>query len=412
VTASATPEGGPAGRTERAFPGLDGARVLAATAVLLHHVAFWTGDYTPDLVGRIFARLDVGVAIFFVLSGFLLSRPLFLAAAQGRRAPRTAAYLWRRALRILPAYWLTVAAALLLLPQNDDAGPGTWLRHLALTQIYGTGHLREGLSHTWSLCTEVAFYLVLPFAGAGLARLVRRWPRRPGRVLAVLAGAAGLGLAWLFWNWAARPFPEAGLDLWLPSYTGWFAGGMALALLSVSDPDLRPVRVAADLGASLPTSWAAAGALFWISTSPVAGPLGLVEPTATEAAIKNVLYLGVAVLLVLPLVFGDQRQGWARRALASGTGRFLGDISYGLFLVHVVVLAGAFALFDLVQFGGDVFWTALAVWTVSVALASLVYVALERPLRRWRNAVPEYPRPDPPVSRAAATALTESNAST
>ncbi len=412
MTASASLEGGPAAGTERGFPGLDGARALAATAVLLHHVAFWTGDYTPDLIGRIFARLDVGVAIFFVLSGFLLSRPLFLAAVQGRRAPRTAAYLWRRALRILPAYWLTVAAALLLLPQNDGVGTGTWIRHITLTQIYGTGHLREGLSHTWSLSTEVAFYLLLPFAGAALVRLVRRWPRHPGRVLAVLAVATLLGLAWLVWHWVARPFPGAGLDLWLPSFTGWFAGGMALALLSVSDPDLRPVRVAMDLGASLPTSWAAAGALFWISTSPVAGPIGLLEPTAAEAAIKNAIYLGVAVLLVLPLVFGDQREGWARRALASRTGRFLGDISYGLFLIHVLVLAGAFALFDLVQFRGDVFWMALAVWTVSVALASLVYVGLERPLRRWRNVVAEHPRPDPPVSSAAATALTASSAST
>src|SRR5688572_8617112 len=196
---------------------------MAATAVLLHHVAFWTGDYTPDLGGRIFSRLDIGVAIFFVLSGFLLSRPLFAAARAGLPAPRTAAYLWRRALRILPTYWLTVVAALLLLPQNDGSGPGVWIRHLTLTQVYGTGHLREGLSHTWSLCTEAAFYLVLPFAGAALVRLVRPPRERPGWALTALTLATVLGLAWLAWNGAARPFPHAGTDLWLPSYTGRFA---------------------------------------------------------------------------------------------------------------------------------------------------------------------------------------------
>jgi peptidoglycan/LPS O-acetylase OafA/YrhL len=164
VTASAALDGGPAARTEHAFPGLDGARALAAGAVLVHHVAFWTGEYTPDLAGRALARLDVGVPVFFVLSGFLLSRPLFLAGARDLPRPRTAAYLWRRALRILPAYWLTVAAALLLLPRNGDAGPGTWLSHLALGQVYGTDHIADGLSHTWSLCVEVAFYLVLPVA--------------------------------------------------------------------------------------------------------------------------------------------------------------------------------------------------------------------------------------------------------
>jgi peptidoglycan/LPS O-acetylase OafA/YrhL len=410
VTASATLEGGPVARTERRFPALDGARALAATAVLLHHVAFWTGDYTPDLVGRFFARLDVGVAIFFVLSGFLLSRPLFQAAVEGRRAPRTAAYLWRRGLRILPAYWLTVVAALLLLPQNDGSGAGTWIRHLTLTQIYGAGNLREGLSHTWSLCTEAAFYLVLPFAGAGLVRLVRRRPHRPGRVLVVLLGATLLGLAWVVWNWTARPFPDAALDLWLPSYAGWFAGGMALALLSVSDPASRPVRVVTELGASLPTCWAAAGVLLWIATSPVAGPMTLEQPTAAQAAIKSALYLSVAVLLILPLVFGDQRDGWVRRALASPPGRFLGDISYGLFLVHVVVLAGGFTLFGLQQFQGNLFWVALGVWVVSVGVAWLVYAAVERPLSRFRTVVPD--QPPAPASSEPTTEHTASSART
>lgn len=397
--------------TERAFPALDGARALAATAVLLHHVAFWTGHYTPDLTGRIFSRLDIGVAIFFVLSGFLLSRPLFLAACEGRPGPRTAAYLWRRALRILPAYWLTVVAALLLLPQNDGAGPADWLRHLTLTQVYGTGHLREGLSHTWSLSTEVAFYLVLPVAGAGLVRLARHRPDRPAGVLLALALAALGGFAFLAWHWAARPFPSSGMDLWLPSYAGWFAAGMALAVLSVSDPAWRPVRLAAELGASLPTCWAAAGALFWIANSPVAGPMGLLEPTAAQAVLKSALYLAVAFLLVLPLVFGTPGHGWARRALASRAGHFLGELSYGLFLIHVVVLAGGFAVLDLVQFTGSVFWVGLAVWLLSTALAAALYVLVERPLRRWRTVVPESRVPGSPASSDEATAVTAASAS-
>jgi peptidoglycan/LPS O-acetylase OafA/YrhL len=412
VTASAVVEGGPVARTERAYPCLDGARAIAATAVLLHHVAFWTGDYTPDLVGRFLARMDVGVAIFFVLSGFLLSRPLFRAARDGRPAPRTAAYLWRRALRILPAYWLAVAAALLLLPQNDGSGPGTWIRHLALTQIYGTGHLREGLSHTWSLCTEVAFYLVLPFVGAALVRLARRRPDRPLRVLVALAVAAAAGLGWLGWQWTARPFASAGLDLWLPSYAGWFAAGMALALLTVADPTWGPVRLVTDLGGSLATCWATAGALLWIATSPLAGPMGLYQPSAAQAVLKSALYLAVATLLILPLVFGDQRRGWTRRALAGPVGRFLGEISYGLFLLHVVVLAGGFAVLDLVQFTGNVVWVALATWVVSVALAAVLYVLVERPMRRWRDVVPEVAAPRPSVSSAAATAATATSAST
>ncbi|TFV61726.1 UNVERIFIED_ORG: acyltransferase [Bacillus sp. AZ43] len=408
MTASATLEGGPEARVERTFPALDGARALAATAVLLHHVAFWTQDYTPDLVGRIFSRLDVGVAIFFVLSGFLLARPLFLAAVEERPAPRTAAYLWRRGLRILPAYWLTVVVALLVLPHNEGvAGAGTWLRHLTLTQIYGSGGLREGLSHTWSLCTEAAFYVLLPFAGAWVARLLRGRVTRPGRALAALGLATLLGWGWLVWIHAADAFPGAGLDLWLPAYAGWFAGGMALAVLSVCARDARPVRAVTELGASLPTCWAAAGALFWVATTAVAGPQGLVRPTAPEALLKNALYLGVAVLLVLPLVFGDQRQGWVRAALSSRAGRFLGDISYALFLVHLTVLVGGLTVLDLGPFRGNLFWVSVAVWVVSVAVAAVVYAVVERPLRRFRRLVPERPAA---ATTGAATAQTAPSA--
>jgi peptidoglycan/LPS O-acetylase OafA/YrhL len=387
VSASAVLDGGPVSRTERAFPCLDGARAIAATAVVITHVSFWTGDHGPDLLGRASARLDVGVAIFFVLSGFLLSRPLFLAAATGRPAPRTAAYLWRRALRILPAYWLTVAAALLLLPGNAGAGPAVWLRHLTLTQIYGAGWIGEGLSHTWSLCTEVAFYALLPLAGAGLVRLARPRLDRPGRVLLALGAVTLLGLVWLAWLWATRP-SLAPLDLWLPSFPGWFAAGMALAVLSVADPAWWPARRVAELGSSLATCWAGAAALFWIATSTVAGPVALAVPTPGQAVTKSLLYLGVAALVVLPLVFGDQRQGTVRRVLASPPVAFLGEISYGLFLVHVLVLAGGYAAFGWVPFTGNVVLVLLGTWVVSALLAGLVYVLVERPLRRWRNLVP------------------------
>lgn len=404
-------EGGPASRTERTFPCLDGARALAATAVLMHHAAFWSGRYTPDLTGRILARLDIGVPVFFVLSGFLLSRPLFRAAVDHRPGPRVAAYLWRRGLRILPAYWLTVVAALLLLPQNDGAGPGTWIRQLTLTQIYGTGGLREGLSHTWSLCTELAFYVVLPLAGAGLVRLARADPERPVRVLVALGTLTAAGVAWLVWIRSTDVLAGAAPDLWLPSFSGWFAAGMLLAVLSVADRDWRPVRIATELAGSLPTCWAAAGTLFWISTSPLAGPTTLEPPTAPQAVIKHLLYLGIAGLVILPLVLGDQRAGWVRRALAGRAGRYLGEISYGLFLVHVTVLTGGYALLGIGQFTGYLPGVALGTWVVSVLVAAAIYELVERPLRRWRNLVPDSSRLPAGSHSEATTAATAATAS-
>ena len=53
-------------------PSLTGVRTIAALSVCLTHAAFWTGHYTDDYVGRLFARFEIGVAIFFVLSGLSL----------------------------------------------------------------------------------------------------------------------------------------------------------------------------------------------------------------------------------------------------------------------------------------------------------------------------------------------------
>src|SRR5699024_11002297 len=91
---------------------LTGLRAIAALAVAGTHAFFWTGGYTDDTVGRFGARLEIGVALFFALSGYLLTRPWVRAAVRagpGRaRLPGTAEYLRRRARRILPAYWVTV----------------------------------------------------------------------------------------------------------------------------------------------------------------------------------------------------------------------------------------------------------------------------------------------------------------
>ena len=414
MTASAALEGGPVSRTERAFPGLDGARAIAATAVVATHAAFWTGSYTQDTAGRALSQLTVGVAIFFVLSGFLLSRPLFLAAAQGHPRPRTAAYLWRRGLRILPLYWLTVAAAFLLLPDRPGRDASTWVQHLTLTQVYGVGRLAPDLSHTWSLCVEVSFYLVLPLLAAGLLRLSGGSGWRPARLLALLAVLGLLGSIWLGTLWHAR-LSVAPFDLWLPAYAGWFGAGMAMAVLSVSAPGWRPRRLAGQLGDSLATCWAAAAVLFWLSATPLASTSGQGWMSAGQAVTSNLLHLGVATLLVWPLVFGDQSAGWTRHVLTSRPVVFLGEISYGLFLTHVLVLTGGYALFGR-QFSGDLGWVFAGTWIAGVAVATVAHLLVERPLRRWRDLVPDHGRDGTPTpsdgSAATTTAASATSAST
>jgi len=142
---------------DRSFPALNAVRAAGAVMVLLTHVAFNTGQVVQGWTGAVLSRFDFGVTLFFVLSGFLLSRPYFMARALDRHAPGTAHYLWKRGLRILPLYWVVVVAALLIDRANRGAPFSAWLTDLTLTQIYTSRAPSSSLTQMWSLATEAAF---------------------------------------------------------------------------------------------------------------------------------------------------------------------------------------------------------------------------------------------------------------
>ncbi|MFD1323145.1 acyltransferase family protein [Micromonospora sonneratiae] len=360
------------------LPALDVLRVVGALAVVGHHVGFATGATMNATWGGWLARLDVGVALFFVLSGFLLFRPYAHAIATGTRRIGVRSYLWRRALRILPAYWLTVVVCLTVLPQNRSASALDWLRHLTLTQIYQPAKLRLGLSQTWSLATEVAFYVLLPLL-AFLA-LGRRW--RPRRAAAIVATGLLVTAGWL--TAMALGQLDMGLHtMWLPAYGGWFAGGMVLAVAHVAiRTNSAPPRwrILDELGAAPLTCWAIAVGLLATATTPVAGPRDLAEPTAGEFAVKLVLYLVIALMVLLPLAFGPPTP--AKSVSSTGVARWLGTMSYGLFLWHPLVLESIYALGGRQPFTGDLTTTFLATAAGGLTLGTISYYAVERPFQR------------------------------
>ncbi len=214
------------------YPGLNALRGVGALMVLSTHSAFNTGRIIDGWTGAMLARFDFGVAIFFVLSGFLLGRPFLMRAASGRVAPSTGHYLWKRALRILPLYWFTVLVVATSEPLNEGLfSTSDWLRNITLTQLYRPGLLPFGLTQMWSLVTEVAFYLVLP-----LLCWLLLWRRSfsETRILLTLGVLSVAGLVWMAWA-ATVPGAEGHFAQWLPGYFGWFAVGMGLATVSVAD---------------------------------------------------------------------------------------------------------------------------------------------------------------------------------
>lgn len=399
---------------DRRFATLDAVRAAGATMVVLTHCAFNTGRITHGWTGAVLARLDVGVALFFVVSGFLLSRPWFVASSRGTAYPSVAHYLWKRALRILPLYWLVVVVALLADPANRGAGAATWVTHLTLTQLYRPDALASSLTQMWSLCTEVAFYLLLP--------LLVRWLTPRGRldVRRVVRRCAALSVVGLSWAALAGSVIGHGLHAaqWLPGYLPWFLLGSALAAVS-ADPaaSARMDVVARDLAGW----WVVGVAVFAIACTPIAGPRLLTPPTAWQGLVKCLLYAVIAGCLILPLLFGPEREGRVRRWLASRVPTALGEISYSVFCIHMFVLVCGMRLAGIDVFTGH-FWLVLIMTVgVSVPLAAASYAWLERPAMRWRNRGPfaparlpalvptrlpddlPTPLPAPPPTTAAAT---------
>jgi peptidoglycan/LPS O-acetylase OafA/YrhL len=188
---------------------------------------------------------------------------------------------------------------------------------------------------------------------------------------------------------------------------------MGLAVWQVArSAGLLPDGFLAKLAANPGTVWAGALAVFALATSPLAGPYDLSPATAGQAATKNLLYALVAVLIVFPAVAstGESTEPRAVRALGGRVGHFLGDISYGVFAYHVVVLGVVERITGHVVFTGGfamLFWLTLS---VSIVLATLSYRFVERPImrrgrhdRRFDVSPPPEDVPSGDSSRNAAT---------
>lgn len=357
-------------------PALEGMRGAAALGVLLTHVAFQTGATGTPILGRIWGRFDMAVALFFGLSGFLLWRAHAAAARDLAAPPSTIRYLINRAARILPAYWVVVCAVLLLLPHAGGSAR-VWLANLTLTQVFVPLTLTDGLTQMWSLSVEVAFYLALPFVALALAGL--RGRRARWRVPVLVIGTV-LSLGWSFVDISTPDGIHA--DNWLPGYFPWFAAGMLLAELATSlDRDSRWARV---LGNPAPM-WAVAAVAFLVSTTNLAGPEGLTRAEPWQHAIKMGLGGILGFALLAPLVLGTGRH----RILTSRTALAVGRWSYGLFIWHVAVLAIVFPVFGVVPFSGSFVFVLVVTVVLSIPIASASYALIEEPVR---HAVKEWER--------------------
>jgi peptidoglycan/LPS O-acetylase OafA/YrhL len=362
------------------FPLFDSMRAIAALSVLAGHTI--TGTYAlsqhPHLFVLAVHIADQGVAIFFLISGFLLYRP-FLTARRDGRSLSLGDYARRRVLRIVPCYWVALSIFLILGFVSGVNG-GNWWIFYGFGQNYSLSTIGSGIGVAWTLCIEVTFYLTLPLFAFLAAKLSRGARSVRGDVLLLVAlGAFAL---------AYRAHFSAFLDLstvsTLPGFFFWFALGMGLAVASVSAGATAAFSRLTVRAPHWPLySWALAALAFvLLHESPHATPtLGI----ALSAVVLHVLYALVALLLLLPAVFDETAGGPVRALLRLPALAWVGLVSYALYLYHTIVIAQIDKL--LVDHG--VFPRYLIVVAVSLPLslacAAASFYLVERPLMRLRR---------------------------
>ena len=311
------------------IPALDGLRALAALAVVAHH----TG--VPGMAGG-----WVGVDVFFVLSGYLITG-LLLSERDRTGRIRVGAFYLRRAARLYPALLITVAACLLTGMVTTEAGVVS-LAYLSDLWIMAGGGLGNALVHTWSLSVEEHFYLLWP------AIILALRSRRAVTVAASAGLVASIGVAI-----AMGPHVLSWQEYVSPHLRGWeLLAGCVLAAI--------PARG---------RWWAVAAG----SAATVAGlTVACVDGWFAEwgRSLPAMVAACGSTVVVLVLV---QRDGVVARILSVRVLAWVGRRSYAVYLFHVpgVVVAKIFG------------FPSISSVPVVLIAAAVSYRWIEVPVQRW-----------------------------
>lgn len=299
---------------------IDAIRGLAALGIVVYHAASEGNLGINGAWRAVAANLNVGVALFFVLSGYLLYRPFVRARAVGSSGPNRRDFYRNRAMRIFPAYWvaLTALSALGLVTLTVSTAVPDYLLLQVWDQRMGA------ITPAWTLCNEVAFYAVLPFAAAWLGR-----PKRVRWEIFLLAAVIALSLALRLATQVAesRGLQVGGLVLTPFLNADLFAAGMVLAVVEQRRGD-QPT------GIPRRACWLAALATF--------AALAIVRPAPEPNVLlvdyaARLAWLVIAVLVLAPAALGPGRAGAARDGVVLRCLSWLGLVSYGVYLWHLPV---------------------------------------------------------------------------
>ncbi len=374
------------------FPCLDGYRALAALAVLVLHASVISGFvFREHTLGQYLSRLDVGVSIFFLISGFLMYRPFVMAHLGGGDQPRLRDYFAGRFLRIYPAYWVALIAVVWVFeqpgPSHRIENVGDFVAYFGLLQQYSASHAFGGIQQAWTLCVEVAFYVFVPIWAFAVGAIARRFRNVVRWELIGLAVLYATGIAYRMIVLSVDPTNNVEIT-WLPAFFDQFALGMLLAVVSAAGQTGAMRSRAADLAGRHPwVCWGIAAVCFWAVSTRFGLPVGYPTLSRGEWLAWTLGYGFTAFFLLLPAVFGDQQEGLLRRMLRHRIVVFVGVVSFGIYLWHELWLDTFFRSTGFEPFvpGANVAAVLVYATGLSVLVAWASWSLLERPVMRLRG---------------------------
>jgi peptidoglycan/LPS O-acetylase OafA/YrhL len=330
---------------------LDGLRAVAALSIVAYH-ALRTIDFQHSALnqqtGNLYFYLSTGVQLFFVLSGFLLFLPYARVMLQGQPLPSARRFYQRRALRILPAYWVALVV-LALLPTSEHTAPlgiGTLVTHVLMIHDMFPVFNRDLEGPFWTLAVEVQFYVLLPLLAVMLAKIVGS-SRSHARLLCGLLTLLALALGLRALDMAlADQLPPSGAGGFLTSFMyatmgtqgkflevfilGMLCSAIYVMSVEMSAFSLRQQRRCAWLLLLLALAVIIALAL------PHGSPGGASAALVRFGDFINPLLVGLGYsILLLAILWGGTA---IRGVFELAPLRFIGLISYSLYLWHLPVL--------------------------------------------------------------------------
>lgn len=406
--------------TQQRLLGADFLRAAACLLVLMHHLAFrMDGNNIPAWARGVmdfFVMGSFGVSVFFVLSGFLLARPFWLALDRAEPMPSLRIFTLRRAARILPGFWLALVASLVLsvTVSGSPLDGEHILRFFAGFFLVSDWHWLtlfpvDNNGPLWSIGFEVTSYLLLPFFLATLFALrLRGWMARLAWVGVI---ALVLALHWMVVQWA--PIDEfergwnhgltGGAKAWMPRFNpiGFFAIFALGALAAGVQVRLGHLRHwlfdALGLLAVL-----AAG---WVMVAHIGG---LNEGFGLLGIPYGYPWMPLAICAALVTLPSSRHAG---RLLDNRLSRFIAEISFGIYIWHFLVIGlmarlAPPAFQSWLENGWSIWlWSSAIAIAISLLVATLSFYLLERPMVRWARGLERTPSsPLPSGERSARSA--------